>query len=126
MWSIATLGEVAEKEKGSFVDGPFGSNLKTSDYVKKGVPIIRIQNVRPNRFLSKDIKYLSPEKAAELHRHNYRPGDLIITKLGDPCGVACIAPESAGEGIIVADVIRFRGDKKRIDHLFLSYFIKFR
>src|SRR5262245_29163243 len=95
-WSSVTLEDLAAPEPNSFVDGPFGSNLKTSDYVEMGVPLIRIQNVKPNQFLSKELRYISETKARQLARHDYRPGDLIITKLGEPCGVACLVPEEAG------------------------------
>ena len=118
-----SLGELAGLEKNSFVDGPFGSDLKASEYQETGVPIIRLQNVRPNHFLDKDIKYISQSKAHELQRHNYKPGDLVIAKLGDPCGTACVIPDSAGEGIIVADVVRFRGNPTKVDHGYLSYFL---
>lgn len=122
-WRTVPLEDLAADEPNSFVDGPFGSDLKTSEYVEVGVPLIRIQNVKPNRFLSKEIRYVSDQKARQLSRHNYRPGDLVITKLGAPCGVACIVPEQAGCGLIVADIVRFRGDSRKIDHGFLSHFI---
>ena len=42
------------------VDGPFGSNLKASEYVDDGVPIIRLQNIRRGAFLEKEIKFITP------------------------------------------------------------------
>ena len=33
-WKYVSLQEIAKNYRGSIVDGPFGSNLKTSDYVK--------------------------------------------------------------------------------------------
>lgn len=74
-------------------------------------------------FIPKRIKFISEHKANELHRHSYRQGDLVIAKLGDPCGMACVLPPEAGEGRIVADVVRFRGNKEKIDHRFLCYYI---
>lgn len=112
------LGDVS----GEFVDGPFGSNLKASEYVDQGVPIIRLQNIRPNRFLEKDIKFVSAAKAADLRRHSYRAGDVVIAKLGD-VGTACVVPPSCQDGLIVADVIRFRSDESEVDHRYLSHFL---
>jgi type I restriction enzyme S subunit len=122
-WRYATLESLASSEKDSFVDGPFGSSLKADEYVDSGVPIIRLQNIKPNRFVSKQIKYITEAKARELSRHSYRPGDVAIAKLGDPCGMACVLPEVAGAGRIVADVVRFRGNPDLIDHRYLCYFI---
>lgn len=117
----APLTEFATPERNSIVDGPFGSDLKASEYAEAGVPIIRLQNIRPNEFLHKDIKYITPVKASELRRHSYKPGDIVITKLGDPCGVACMVPETAGEGVIVADVVRVRPDLNEVDPHYLVH-----
>jgi type I restriction enzyme S subunit len=122
-WKNVSLADLALPTGGSFVDGPFGSNLKASEYEADGVPIIRLQNVRPNEFLSKDIKFISQRKAGELLRHSYSPGDVVISKLGDPPGYACVVPNTAGSGIIVADVVRFRGDPTLIDHHYLSFYL---
>lgn len=115
----ATLGEIAE----SFVDGPFGSKLKASEYVKDGVPVARIQNVRPLRFNPSNLSYITPQKAKELQRHDFRSGDVLITKLGEPCGVACEVPSGFKAGRIVADVTRFRGRNDKIDKRFLVHYL---
>lgn len=122
-WPTVELQAVAGREPNSMVDGPFGSDLRTSEYLESGVPLIRIQNVKPNEFSPQQTRFISERKAKELARHKYRPGDVVITKLGDPCGVACIVPEEAGSGVIVADIVRFRGDEAKIDHRFLVHFI---
>lgn len=119
--TMVPLTEFATPERNSIVDGPFGSDLKASEYVEAGVPVIRLQNIRPNEFLHKDIKFVADAKALELRRHNYRPGDIVITKLGDPCGVACIVPETAGEGIIVADVVRVRPNLDQVDPRYIVH-----
>ena len=117
-----TLEDLAANRSDAMVDGPFGSNLKASEYVEAGVPIVRLQNIRRGYFRSKDIKFVTPTKARELSRHSYEPGDVVIAKLGE-CGASCIVPESAGRGVIVADVVRFRGDRARIDHRYLVHFL---
>jgi type I restriction enzyme S subunit len=122
-WRKIPLADLVFPTAGSFVDGPFGSNLKAAEYKPEGVPIIRLQNIRPNEFLAKDIKFITPQKSAELSRHSYGPGDLVISKLGDPPGYACVVPPNAGSGIIVADVVRFRGNPELTDHRYLSHFL---
>ncbi|MBI4431731.1 MAG: restriction endonuclease subunit S, partial [Candidatus Omnitrophica bacterium] len=42
-------------------------------------------------------------------------------KLGDPLGEACIAPDSITYGILVADVVRVRPKKSKVDTAFLTY-----
>lgn len=67
-------------------DGPFGFNLKASEYVSNGVPIERLQHIDRNAFVIKNIRLLPPEKAANLARHEFWPYDILLTKLGNPLG----------------------------------------
>lgn len=107
-WKLAKLRELVSNPNNDIVDGPFGSNLKASEYVDKGVPIIRLQNIDRNSFINKNIMYVTNEKARELKRHNFSSGDIVITKLGSPLGKACLVPSDLNWGIIVADVVRVR------------------
>jgi len=107
-WALVRLEQLVENPGSDIVDGPFGSNLKASEYIEDGVPIIRLQNVSSGEFIEKNIRYISQEKAESLHRHSYVPGDLVITKLGSPLGEACIVPAYFPAGIIVADIVRAR------------------
>jgi type I restriction enzyme S subunit len=40
-WALKSLGDVAAKIPYAIVDGPFGSNMKSSDYVASGVPVLQ-------------------------------------------------------------------------------------
>ena len=44
-WKIVSLKEAAQPGKDTFVDGPFGSDLKVSDYTESGIMLIQLQNV---------------------------------------------------------------------------------
>ncbi|EGR0942663.1 restriction endonuclease subunit S [Vibrio cholerae] len=107
-WYYCSPSELASDPKNDIVDGPFGSNLKASEYTDEGTPIVRIQNVKRMHFVDKNIKYMTNEKAEFLKRHSFKSGDLLITKLGEPLGLTCIAPSALESGIIVADIVRFR------------------
>lgn len=122
-WVATTLAELLLSPKSNIVDGPFGSNLKASEYQDNGTPILRLQNIKRFRFISKNIKYILASKSRELARHSYEPGDIIITKLGYPLGEACILPNTIHAGIIVADLVRLRLDNGHIDKKWLCYAI---
>lgn len=117
-WKLGTLTSVTENEN-DIVAGPFGSNLKVSDYTNAGVPIIRLQNVAPNSFIFKDIKYIGEEKAKELNYHSFIAGDIVLAKLGDPIGVSCVIPPELPHGIVVSDVVRIRVSDKKVDKHFI-------
>jgi len=56
-------------------------------------------------------------------RHAFAGGDIVLTKLGDPLGEACILPDNIQSGVIVADLVRLRLDNPHIDKKWLMYAI---
>lgn len=120
-WIELEFGDLFSLPGDDIVDGPFGSNLKASEYVAAGIPIARLQNIDRNRFVTKNIQYVTNVKAEELARHTFAPGDILITKLGDPLGKACLAPGSIPKGVLVADVVRARLTHSWVDRYFLCY-----
>ncbi|ADY30870.1 restriction modification system DNA specificity domain protein [Cellulophaga lytica DSM 7489] len=101
--------------KKDMVGGPFGSNLKASEYVDKGYPIIRLQNVDRFNFKEKNIMFVTEEKAEFLSSHSYISGDIVMTKLGDPLGKCCVVEDVHGvdRGVISSDIIRIRIDESK-------------
>jgi len=122
-WTIAPINNLVLDPNQDIVDGPFGSNLKATEYQSSGIPIIRLQNIDRNQFINKNIKYISQAKAEQLVRHKFVTGDVVVTKLGDPLGEAAIVPSVLKEGIIVADIVRIRVAAQLIDPKFLAYAI---
>ena len=122
-WIKTKIQNLVLNSKVDIVDGPFGSNLKAIEYVKDGIPLIRLQNVGRNQFVNKNIKYITKEKAESLRRHNFQRNDIVITKLGKPLGVSCLVPDYLSSGIIIADIIRVRVSHDLISRKFLIYAI---
>lgn len=77
-----TLGEIASHVPNAIVDGPFGSNLKLSDYVEQGIPVLQGKNITNDVFQWFDIRYISTHKADELRRSSVREGDILLVKIG--------------------------------------------
>ena len=122
-WKSVKIQDVVITPKQDIVDGPFGSNLKSSEYVDHGIPIIRIQNIDRNHFINKNIHYVTKEKSEQLNRHSFSKNDVVITKLGIPVGKACLVPEYLENGIIVADILRMRVVDEFVSRKFLMYMI---
>ena len=120
-WLGIKIQDLLISPKQDMVDGPFGSNLKASEYVENGILVARLQNVQRGSFIFKNLKYVTYEKANDLSRHSFEKGDLLITKLGDPLGKACIVPEEIEKGIIVADIIRIRLEENYVNNQFLMF-----
>jgi hypothetical protein len=77
-WTSPDL--VAAKNRAALTIGPFGSNLKVSDYRPEGVPLVFVRDIRAQEFGGPNTKYVSQEKARELAPHVVRGGDLLVTK----------------------------------------------
>jgi type I restriction enzyme, S subunit len=118
-WALARFEEILIDPKADLVDGPFGSNLKSSEYVESGVPVLKIQNIKADRFVRKHFSYVTKEKSDELSRHSFVPGDLMITKLGDPLGLCCEVPNDFPAGVFVADLMRLRLRSDQVSKRFL-------
>lgn len=122
-WEWTRLSNIVLDSSNDIVDGPFGSNLKSTEYIDSGYPVLRIQNIKANRFINKNFKYISFDKYNSLSRHHFRTGDLIVTKLGNPLGLTCRVPSYMKEGVIVADLIRISPTLKHINYNWLTYLL---
>jgi len=106
-WSWVSPEKIVKQETPhSLAIGPFGSDLKVSDYTSSGVPLIFVRNIRSGSFSDISTKYISSIKAKELAAHKVQSRDVLITKMGDPPGDARIYPENVPDGIITADCIK--------------------
>nr|WP_238585840.1 restriction endonuclease subunit S [Pantoea sp. 3.5.1] len=102
------LEQISTNDKHSFGIGPFGSNLKVEDYKNEGHPLIFVRDIRARDFSNNNTKYIDNFKFEELKAHRAKPGDLLITKMGDPPGDVAIYPEDCQEAVITADCIKIR------------------
>ncbi|MER6076980.1 restriction endonuclease subunit S [Streptomyces sp. NPDC001833] len=117
---VVELGDVALPQPGSFVDGPFGSNLKSEEYIERAeVRLIQLQNIGLGDWINKEARYITHQKADSLRRHEALPGDLAIAKMADPIARACILPSRHERYVVVADCIKLRVDESRFDRRFI-------
>jgi type I restriction enzyme, S subunit len=118
-WCWATTEMLAADAPYSFTDGPFGSNLKTEDYVDTGVRVIRLQNLGVSEFKNQVKAYVTQEKFELLRKHEAIAGDVIIAALAEPVGRACLVPEGLGTAIVKADCVRLRVDSRLADNKYV-------
>ena len=97
-----TLESLALPTKGSFAMGPFGSDIKTDNFVDFGVPIIKGQNLGDGRLLEDSFDYLTEEKADELSNSIAKSGDIVFTHRGTLGQVAMIPRQSRYPRYIVS------------------------
>ncbi|MBI4322094.1 MAG: restriction endonuclease subunit S [Chloroflexi bacterium] len=123
-WEIVELSDVANKKvPWSITGGPFGSNLKASDYVSGGVRVIQLQNIGDGIFNDDFSVYTSERKADELLSCNIFPGEIILSKMGDPVARGCFLPDTDRRYLMASDGIRLVVDEQRFDKAFVLAYI---
>ena len=123
-WETKTFEDVADKNvKWSITGGPFGSNLKASDYTSEGVRIIQLQNIGDGVFNDEYKIYTSKEKANELLSCNIYPGEIILSKMGDPVARACFVPSKDERYLMSSDGIRLVVDESTFHTRFVHDYI---
>ena len=103
-------------------DGPFGSNLLTSEYTHSGVPLLRVGNVRSGHVDINDLVFISKDKNEQLKRSEVNPGDVVVTKAGN-LGDCAIFPRFMSHGNITSHISKVRVKNEYLDPNFLVIFI---
>ncbi len=111
-WKLVELKELGEGAN-AIVDGPFGSNLKTSDYINdtiNGVPVLTTKNLEGD-YSEKSVRYISKQKFEQLKRSQVNVGDILVAKIGS-IGKTGIYPKGHKTAIIPANLLKFTLSKK--------------
>ncbi|MCQ6261301.1 restriction endonuclease subunit S [Alcanivorax sp. MM125-6] len=82
--------------------GPFGSDIKVSNFVKEGVPVLDGFNVRTERLLDDFSKFVTESKAKSLKKAVARRGDVVITHRGTIGQVSFIPYNSEFEKYVIS------------------------
>lgn len=104
------------------VDGPFGSDLKVSEYVSKGVPLVRVSNCRTGQIQpDNELVYISAEKHSQIARSEVLPGDVLLTKAGS-LGYSVVFPKELEKGNITSHLASIR-PAVNVEPQYLSAFL---
>ncbi|MGB4438606.1 MAG: restriction endonuclease subunit S, partial [Sedimentibacter sp.] len=81
------------EDKNSFVDGPFGSNLKSEHYIEDGEVFVIESNFATRGLIEEqNLKTISKNHFETIRRSECRYGDIIISKIGEYFGKSNILP----------------------------------
>jgi type I restriction enzyme S subunit len=112
-WSIGAIKDLADYFiDGDWIEAPF---IKDS-----GIRLIQTGNVGIGSFLDKphSQRFISNQTFGILRCKPVRAGDILICRLADPVGRACIVPDFIGPAITAVDCTIFRPNLKLLDPRF--------
>ncbi|HFZ4926891.1 TPA: restriction endonuclease subunit S [Campylobacter coli] len=120
-WKMETLGEILSSDKYSIKRGPFGSALKKSFFVEKGIRIFEQYNAINNDPHWKRY-FISYDKFKELEAFKATEGDLLISCSGT-LGKIVELPKDTEMGIINQALLKIRlNNIKILNSYFIYYF----
>jgi type I restriction enzyme S subunit len=85
-WETSLLGGVADKIMVGI------ASAATHAYCKSGIPMLRNQNIKPNRLDSNDLLFINKEYEVAFKNKRLKAGDLLTARTGYP-GTTCIIPD---------------------------------
>ncbi len=94
-WQQTTLGDVVCGHK-ALQTGPFGNQLRASDYVAEGIPVVMPRDIPGGTISQSKAARVSTEKAQELPNHRLRAGDIILARRGEMGRCAQVQPKEEG------------------------------
>jgi type I restriction enzyme, S subunit len=119
-WPMVPLGEVAGRT-GLFTDGDW---VESKDQDPEGeVRLVQLADIGIGDYLDRSSRFLTLEAAKRLRCTFLEKGDLLIARMPDPIGRACIFPGSPRKCVTVVDVCVVRPDPDVSDSRFLNHII---
>ena len=106
-----------------FSDGDW---IESKDQSDKGIRLVQTGNIGEGLYFEKEerAKYVSEETFESLKCTEIYPGDILISRLPEPVGRACIIPQKKERMITAVDCTICRVDESIVSKEYLCYFMR--
>lgn len=108
-WNILKLKYLARQPESLFVDGDW---IESDIIEEQGVRYLTTGNVGCGYYKEQGNSYISEETFKKLNCLKVLPNDLMICRLNEPIGRACLAPDTEDKYVVAVDVAILRPDKE--------------
>lgn len=121
MMKCATIRDLVENGDVAIKTGPFGTQLKASEYVSQGTPVLNVRNLGFSTVNTDKLEMVSDETLERLSAHKLKTGDIVFGRKGAVERHAYISSNENGwmQG---SDCIRLRVLNEKINPRYLSYY----
>lgn len=100
-WNTHALRSIARSGEGTFTDGDW---IESPFITDEGVRLIQTGNVGVGVYKEQGYRFISRETFEEFGCTEVEPGDVLICRLAEPVGRACLAPDLGTPMITSVDV----------------------
>ena len=119
-WDVCRSGDLITE----ISMGPFGSDIKVSNFVSEGVPVLSGANVREEKLHDEFHNFVTSKKARSLKKAVAKRGDIVVTHRGTLGQIAFIPNDSEYTHYVISQSqfrVRF-SDETAIPHWVVLYF----
>ena len=121
-WNILRLKHVKANVKNAFVDGPFGSNLKSEHFIEGGdVYVIESGFATQGSLDTAELKTISLKHFLTIDRSEARVGDIIIAKIGAQFGKSSILPDLDKPAVVSGNSLKLTINRELCDAKFVHW-----
>lgn len=119
-WALAKLSDIVSST-GVVSDGDWVES-KDQD-VNGSVRLIQLADIGDGFFINKSNRFMNHEKAEKLRCTFLKSGDVLVARMPDPLGRACIFPGIGNDAVTVVDVclVRLNEDSALSNRLFMHW-----
>ncbi|PKG24286.1 restriction endonuclease subunit S [Niallia nealsonii] len=121
-WKVITLGDLVVDSKIDLQTGPFGTQLKASDYTEEGTPVINVRNIGYGSLRKDRLEFVPDHVVNRLKKHILQRNDIVFGRKG-AVDRHLIVTENEYGWMQGSDCIRLRFLTDEINPQYFSYFI---
>lgn len=88
-WEVSRIKYISNGEYKSFVDGDW---IEAENITSYGIRLIQTGNIGIGEYIEQGFRYITEDTFRKLHCTEIHPNDVLICRLAEPVGRACLAP----------------------------------
>ena len=120
IYPLQKIADLEAEGVASIQTGPFGTQLKASDYTQDGIPVINVRNIGYGNLRADKLEFIAEATADRLRVHVLNEQDIVFGRKGAVDRHLFVTGAQSG-WVQGSDCIRLRLDCNRINPRFVSY-----
>ncbi len=119
-WKSCFVGDFVDAGQADIQTGPFGTQLRASDYVSEGTPVINVRNIGFANVRQDKLEFVSEQTSERLAIHLLRKNDIVFGRKG-AVDRHLFVTEDHDKWMQGSDCIRLRFSTEEVCERFISY-----